>query len=56
MDDFSFGLPPSVGRETVFEMAREFADVLFAARFTTVVPFKSYAVRRRGRRGVGARP
>ena len=42
MDDFSFGLPPSVGRETVFEMAREFADVLFAARFTTVVPFKSY--------------
>lgn len=31
-----------MGREPVFEMAREFADVLFAARFTTVVPYKSY--------------
>lgn len=40
--EFTFGLPPSLGREPVFEMAREFADVLFAARFTTVVPYKSY--------------
>jgi ABC-type phosphate/phosphonate transport system substrate-binding protein len=39
---FSFGLPPSLGKGPVFEMAREFADVLFAARFTSVVPYKSY--------------
>ena len=29
-------------------MAREFADVLFAARFTTVVPYKSYEALQRG--------
>lgn len=46
--EFSFGLPPSVGRETVFEMAREFADVLYAARFTTVVPYKSYEALQHG--------
>jgi ABC-type phosphate/phosphonate transport system substrate-binding protein len=40
--DFSFGLPPSLGKEPVYEMAREFADVLYAARFTTVIPYKSY--------------
>ncbi|MBA2541273.1 MAG: PhnD/SsuA/transferrin family substrate-binding protein, partial [Deltaproteobacteria bacterium] len=39
---FSFGLPPSLGKQPVFDMAREFADVLFAARFTSVVPYKSY--------------
>jgi ABC-type phosphate/phosphonate transport system substrate-binding protein len=40
--EFSFGLPPSLGKEPVFEMAREFADVLYGGRFTSVVPFKSY--------------
>jgi ABC-type phosphate/phosphonate transport system substrate-binding protein len=40
--DFSFGLPPSLGKEPVFEMAREFADVLYGGRFTHVVPFKTY--------------
>ena len=39
---FSFGLPPSLGFEPVKELAREFADVLFAGGFTQVVPFKSY--------------
>ena len=41
-ETFSFGLPPSLGKAPVFEMAREFADVLFAARFTTIIPYKSY--------------
>jgi len=40
--ELSFGLPPSLGKEPVFEMAREFADVLFDARFTSVVPYKTY--------------
>jgi len=39
---FTFGLPPSLGQAPVWELAREFADVLYAARFATIVPFKSY--------------
>jgi phosphonate transport system substrate-binding protein len=46
--EFSFGLPPSLGKEPVYEMAREFADVLFAARFTHVVPYKSYEALQKG--------
>ncbi len=46
--ELSFGLPPSLGREPVFQMAREFADVLYGARFTTVVPFKSYEALQKG--------
>ena len=48
MTDFAFGLPPSLGKDPVFEMAREFADVLFAARFTTVVPYRSYEALQQG--------
>jgi ABC-type phosphate/phosphonate transport system substrate-binding protein len=40
--EFRFGLPPSLGKEPVFEMAREFADVLYGAGFTSVIPYKSY--------------
>src|SRR5262245_32411504 len=40
--DFTFGLPPSLGQQPVFERARDFADVLYDARFTTVIPFKTY--------------
>jgi ABC-type phosphate/phosphonate transport system substrate-binding protein len=39
---FSFGLAPSLGIESVKELAREFADLLFDAGFTSVVPFRSY--------------
>ncbi len=39
---FSFGLPPSLGREPVRELAREFADVLYEAGFGTVIPYASY--------------
>ena len=39
---YSFGIPPSLGFEPVKELAREFADVLFAGGFTQVTPFKSY--------------
>lgn len=39
---FTFGLPPSLGEEPVKEMAREFADLLFSAGFTTVMPFHTY--------------
>ena len=39
---FSFGLPPSLGRDPVRELAREFADLLFDAGFTTVIPYASY--------------
>jgi ABC-type phosphate/phosphonate transport system substrate-binding protein len=40
--ELGFGLPPSLGREPVFELAREFADVLYDAKFTSVVPYKTY--------------
>ncbi len=38
-----FALAPSLGKEPVRELARQFADVLYGAGFDTVVPFKSYA-------------
>jgi ABC-type phosphate/phosphonate transport system substrate-binding protein len=38
-----FALPPSLGKEPVRELARQFADVLYGAGFDTVVPFKTYA-------------
>jgi phosphonate transport system substrate-binding protein len=40
--ELGFGLPPSLGKEPVFELARDFADVLFGAGFTSVIPYKSY--------------
>lgn len=39
---FCFALPPSLGWEPVKELARRFADLLYAAGFDTVVPYKSY--------------
>jgi phosphonate transport system substrate-binding protein len=40
---FKFGLPPSLGREPSWEMARELAAVIHSAGFSMVIPFKSYA-------------
>lgn len=37
-----FALPPSLGADSVRELARRFADVLFDVGFTTVVPMKTY--------------
>jgi ABC-type phosphate/phosphonate transport system substrate-binding protein len=37
-----FALAPSLGKEPVRELARQFADVLYGAGFDTVVPFKTY--------------
>jgi ABC-type phosphate/phosphonate transport system substrate-binding protein len=39
---FCFALPPSLGWEPVKELARRFADLLYAAGFDTVVPARSY--------------
>ena len=39
---FTFGLPPSLGTEPVWALAREFADLLYDVGFSTVVPYKSY--------------
>ena len=39
---FKFGLPPSLGTEPVWALAREFADVLYDIGFSTVVPYKTY--------------
>jgi phosphonate transport system substrate-binding protein len=39
---FTFGLPPSLGKDPQWEMARELAAVLYDAGFTLVVPFKTY--------------
>lgn len=39
---FCFALPPSLGADSVRALARKFADVLYGAGFTTVVPLKSY--------------
>lgn len=39
---FTFGLPPSLGVDPVWTLAREFADLLYDVGFTTVVPFKTY--------------
>ncbi len=40
--DLSFGVPPSLGKEPSFELARDFADVLYGAGFTSVTPYKTY--------------
>ncbi len=45
---FTFGLPPSLGRAPVRELAREFADVLFGAGFATVIPYSSYQALEQG--------
>jgi ABC-type phosphate/phosphonate transport system substrate-binding protein len=37
-----FALPPSLGLDPVKELARRFADVLYGAGFSTVVPMKTY--------------
>lgn len=39
---FSFALPPSLGTDPVRELARRFADVLYAAGFSMVVPMRTY--------------
>lgn len=39
-----FDLPPSLGRESVRALAREFAALLYEYGFTTVAPAESYAV------------
>lgn len=41
-DGFCFALPPSLGESPVRELALRFADVLYGAGFSTVVPMKSY--------------
>jgi ABC-type phosphate/phosphonate transport system substrate-binding protein len=41
-EGFYFALPPSLGHDPVKELARRFADVLYGAGFTTVVPMQSY--------------
>jgi ABC-type phosphate/phosphonate transport system substrate-binding protein len=41
-EGFRFALPPSLGEGPVKELALRFADVLYGAGFTTVVPMKSY--------------
>jgi ABC-type phosphate/phosphonate transport system substrate-binding protein len=40
---FTFALPPSLGRESVKQLARGFADVLYAGGFSTVLPGHDYA-------------
>lgn len=39
---FKLGLPPSLGREPSWEIARELAPLLDHAGFSMVIPFKSY--------------
>jgi phosphonate transport system substrate-binding protein len=39
---FKFGLPPSLGREPSWELARDLASLLDQAGFSMVIPFKSY--------------
>ena len=41
-EGFSFALPPSLGPAPVRELALRFADVLYGAGFSTVVPMKTY--------------
>lgn len=45
---FKFGLPPSLGREPSWELARELAALLDASGFSMVVPCKSYQELERG--------
>jgi phosphonate transport system substrate-binding protein len=42
------GLPPSLGREPSWELARELAVMLHASGFSQVIPFKSYEDLERG--------
>jgi ABC-type phosphate/phosphonate transport system substrate-binding protein len=42
VDGLSFALPPSMGFDSVRELARSFAGILYEAGFSTVVPMKSY--------------
>ena len=42
ISELAFALPPSLGVDPVKELARRFADVLYGAGFSTVVPMKSY--------------
>ena len=46
--ELSFGLPPSLGKESAFELARDLVDILYNARFTTVTPYKSYEALQKG--------
>lgn len=39
---FRFALPPSLGVDPVRELARRFADVLYGAGFSMVVPMRTY--------------
>jgi ABC-type phosphate/phosphonate transport system substrate-binding protein len=39
---FCFALPPSLGSAPVRELARRFADVLYAAGFSMVLPMRTY--------------
>lgn len=48
MSGLRFGLSRSLGRETAFDRARDFAAVLDRAGFGTVVPFDTYAALERG--------
>ena len=41
---YCFALPPSLGKEPVRVLARMVAEVLYTAGFSTVAPFKSYAL------------
>lgn len=41
-DGLCFALPPSLGHSPVRELALRFADVLYGAGFSTVLPLKSY--------------
>lgn len=40
--ELCFALPPSLGHDPVRELARQFADVLYSAGFSTIKPYKSY--------------
>jgi phosphonate transport system substrate-binding protein len=40
--DLKFGLPPSLGREPTWELARELAALLDDAEFSMVIPLPSY--------------
>lgn len=42
MGELCFALPPSLGVDPVKELARRFADVLYGAGFSTVLPMRTY--------------
>ncbi len=41
-EQYTFALPPSLGRESVKILARRFADVLYSSGFSTVLPTHDY--------------